>query len=67
MKLNNGGGHRLILINVNHTPSAQDLLYQVIAERGVNIAVVAKLYRVPPDHPRWAPFGAGCGHHLAAR
>jgi len=47
------GGNRLILINVNHAPSAQDLLHQVMAERGVNIAIVAEPHRVPPDHPRW--------------
>jgi len=48
------GGNRLIQINVNHSPSAQDLLCQVMAEWGVDIAVVAEPYRVPPNHPRWA-------------
>jgi len=46
--------NRLIQINVNHTPSAQDLLHQVMAERGVDIAVVTEPYRVPTDHTRWA-------------
>jgi len=48
------GGNRLIQINVNHTPSAQDLLHQVMAERGVDVAVVAEPYRVPPNHTSWA-------------
>jgi len=47
------GGNRLIQINVNHTPFAHDLLQQVMAERGVDLAVVAEPHRVPPDHPRW--------------
>jgi len=47
-------GNRLIQINVNHAPSAQDLLHQVMAERGVDIAVLAEPYRVPPNNTRWA-------------
>jgi len=47
-------GNRLIQANVNHSPSAQDLLHQVMAERGVDIAVVAEPYRVPPNHTGWA-------------
>jgi len=42
-----------VLININHAPSAQDLLHQFMAERGVNVAVVAEPHRVPPDHARW--------------
>jgi len=53
------GGNRLILSNVNHTPSAQDLLHQVMAERGVDVAVVAEPYRVPPGHPRWVADPSG--------
>jgi len=47
------GGNRLVQINLNHTPSAQDLLHQVMAERGVDIAVIAEPYSVPRDHARW--------------
>jgi len=45
--------NRLILINVNHTPSAQDLLLQDMAERGVDIAVVTEPYWVPKNHTGW--------------
>jgi len=47
------GGNCLIQINVNHAFSAQDLLHQVRAERGVDVAVMAEPYRVPPNHTRW--------------
>jgi len=45
------GGNRLLQSNINH---AQDLLYQTMAERGVDIAVMAEPYRVPPNNGRWA-------------
>jgi len=48
------GGNRLIQINTNHTSSAQDLLHQVMAERGVDLAIVAEPYRFPPNNTRWA-------------
>jgi len=48
------GSNRLIQSNVNHAPSAQDLLLQTMAERGVEIAVVAEPHRVPPDRSDWA-------------
>jgi len=48
------GGNRIIQVNANHASFAQDLLHQVMAERGMDLAVVAEPYRVPPNHPRWA-------------
>jgi len=53
------GGNRLIQINLNHASSAQDLLHQVMAERGVDIAVIAEPYRVPPGNARWASDPTG--------
>jgi len=53
------GGNRLIQINVNHASSAQDLLHQVMVEKGVDIAVVAEPYRVPPGHSRWVSDPTG--------
>ncbi|XP_071578406.1 uncharacterized protein [Temnothorax nylanderi] len=40
-------------INLNHARLAQDLLTQVLAERGAGLAVVAEPYRVPANHPSW--------------
>jgi len=53
------GSNRLLQSNVNHTPSAQDLLLQSMAEWGVKIAVVAEPYRVPPNHSSWASDPTG--------
>jgi len=53
------GSNRLLQSNVNHAPSAQDLLLQTMAERGVDLAIMAEPYRVPPGHSSWASDPTG--------
>ena len=41
---------RIIQANLNHSAAAQDLLLQVVAERGLGLAVVAEPCRIPPNN-----------------
>ena len=40
----------IIQANLNHSAAAQDLLLQVVAERGLGLEVVAEPYRIPPNN-----------------
>ncbi|KAJ0183263.1 hypothetical protein K1T71_001239 [Dendrolimus kikuchii] len=43
---------RLLQTNLNHCAGAQDLLFQVLAQWNIHVAVVAEPYRVP-DRDEW--------------
>lgn len=42
----------ILQTNLNHLARAQDLLVQIMAKCGTDLAVVSEPYRVP-DHPDW--------------
>lgn len=44
---------RLVQINLNHCRRANDLLMQVMAERGSGVALISEPYRVPTGDPQW--------------
>ena len=46
--LMDNSAHRFLQANINHCASAQDLLVQSVAQWGIDIAVVAEPYFVPP-------------------
>lgn len=45
--------NKILQANINHASQAQDLLMQVMAERGTGIAVISEPYRIPADNPCW--------------
>ena len=51
--------HRLLQTNANHCARAQDLLVQTMAEWGIDLAIVAEPYAVPPADNRWRGDAAG--------
>ncbi|XP_011859034.1 PREDICTED: uncharacterized protein LOC105556318, partial [Vollenhovia emeryi] len=47
-------GYGLLQANVNHSPSAQDLLHQSMMERGFTLAILSEPHRPPEGSPYWA-------------
>lgn len=50
--MNNSSEHRILQGNLNHAGRAQDVLIQFMAEKGIELAVVAEPYFIP-NQPRW--------------
>lgn len=44
---------RIVQANLNHVSAAQNLFLQTVAERGVDLGIVAEPYRIP-SHLHWA-------------
>lgn len=44
----------IIQANLNRSRAAQDLLLQVVAERGIGAALLSEPHSLPPSYPTWA-------------